>query len=448
MHFLLLATVGVIAACPLLMVALMRARRVAGTSPMELGTVFSVIVAAYGLMPLAGFILSGYSFDLNRDARLAEVSASVEDVTAVAILYAAFLFGFCWLYGMLRPRRRGFLPGDVVVSDWRLPFTLVVVAAFVAVLPIVMKWTLGVETAQDYLGTYLELEGQPLWVRQLFGIVLASGTALITAAVTSVFAYSRRLIPLAVVTVAIGAALTIAGGGSRMPAMAALLSMIVAYSLVVRSVPMGEAALYGLMLLGVFAAGQYLRDFLTDDSIDSFAGALVNGEFASVFINALDMLQQRDWLAANGMLPNLYTVDLGRLIPQQLLPFEKLDSSQWYVTTLYPEFAQAGGGLAFGAVAESAAGLGALEALVRGGLLGSLFALGHALLTAPARRSLLSLSAYVWLVVFSYHSFRDTTFSLVARFAFNAVPALALVAIVERVSRHGDHLRALAHRRR
>jgi hypothetical protein len=46
-------------------------------------------------------------------------------------------------------------------------------------------------------------------------------------------------------------------------------------------------------------------------------------------------------------------------------------------------------------------------------------------------RSLVALVAYTWLVVFCYQSLRDTSFSLVARFVYNAVPALVLVKLVE-----------------
>jgi hypothetical protein len=158
---------------------------------------------------------------------------------------------------------------------------------------------------------------------------------------------------------------------------------------------------------------------------------LVNGEFASLFFNGLDMDQQADSLVRDGMLPNLYSVDIARLLPQQVLPFEKVDPAKWYTTTLYPEYAEKGGGLAFGAIAEAAAGFGPPEALVRGMLLGVLFVLVQAAASRPRFRSLIGLVAYVWLVVFCYQSLRDTSFSLVGRFVYNALPALLIVGLVQ-----------------
>jgi len=433
---LLLLVACLIAALPLLTVGVMRIRNVGAISPVELGIMFASIAAAYGLIPLIGYMLTDFSFDLSLDSRLESLTSTVDDVTGIAFLYAAFLLGFSCCYGLLRPRHRGFEPGDVEISDWRMPAILVLLAIFVTAIPALLKRALGVEASQDYLGTYLELENQPLWIRQLLGLAIASGTTLVTAAIASVVVYKRQLVPLVAGVLAIGVVLSLAMGGSRTLAMSALLSGIVVYSLAVRPISMSKAMLAALVILGVFVGGQYLRDFLSNEDVGGLAGFLVNGEFASIFVNGLDMMQQREWLRGSSVLPNFYVVDFARLIPQQLLPFEKVDPSRWYVVTFYPGYAETGGGLAFGAIAESAVGFGTSEALVRGGLLGAVFAYVHGALTVPSRRSFVSLVAYVWLVVFCYQGVRDTTFSLVARFVFNALPALLVVVLIDRLLRY------------
>ncbi len=426
-----LVTTFLIAICPLLMLAVLSLRRVEGLSPVEIGVVFSAVVAVYALVPLTGYVVSGLSFDLSIDSRVPELSSSPKDVMPVAMLHLLFLFGFCLVYGLFRPRRRGFAPGDVVVADWRLPAVLALCAACAVVLPFVVKAALGVESSQDYIGTYLEMVGQPLWIQQIYGVIQASSAAVVIAALVAAFAFRGRLIVIAA-AMAVGLTLfTVAAGGSRTMAMVTLLSLIVSYALIVRPISVGRAAVLSGLLIFVFGLGQFLRDFAANEDVNSFAGALVNGEFASLFINGLDILQQRDWLIAEGMLPNLYTVDIARFAPQQLLPFDKVDPSRWYIETLYPAYAESGGGLAFGAIAEAAAGYGPIEALIRGLLLGSLFALVQSVASRPGLRSLVALVAYTWLVVFCYQSLRDTSFSLVARFLYNAVPALVLVKLVE-----------------
>lgn len=427
----ILVTTLLIAICPLLMLAVLGLRRVEGLSPVEIGVVFSAVTAVYALVPLTGYIVSGFNFELSIDSRVPELSSDPEDVISVAMLHLLFLLGFCLAYGLFRPRRRGFAPGDVVVADWRLPAILALCAAGLVVLPFVIKAALGIESSEDYIGTYLEMVGQPRWIQQIYGVLQATSAAVVIAALVAAFAFRGRLVFIAT---AIGVGLTlftIAAGGSRTMAMVMLLSLVVSYALIVRPISVGRAAVLGGLLIFVFGLGQFLRDFAVNEGVDTLAGALVNGEFASLFINGLDVLQQRDWLTANGMLPNLYMVDIARFAPQQLLPFDKVDPSRWYIETLYPAYAESGGGLAFGAIAEAAAGYGSTEAVVRGSLLGSLFALLQSVASRPGSRSLVALVAYVWLVVFCYQSLRDTSFSLVARFVYNAVPALVLIKLVE-----------------
>ncbi len=426
----LLTTLGV-ALCPVLMLAILRARGVSKLSPVEIGVVFPAIGLVYALVPLVGFILSGFNFDANLDARGQVLSLQSEDVLRVAVLHLLFLFGFCLVYALCRPRQRGFAPGDVACTDGRLPALLTLAALGAMIAPLLVKRVLGVETAEDYIGTYVEMAGQPLWIQQIYGVLSATSATLIIAAIVAAFTFRRQLV---LVAIAIAVSITffaIASGGSRTLAMVTLLSLIVSYALAVRPISVGHAALLSGSMILVFVLGQFLRDFAESAQVTTLASLLVNGEFASLFFNGLDMDQQADWLGRNGMLPNFYPVDVARLLPQQILPFEKVDPARWYTETLYPEYAREGGGLAFGAMAEAAAGFGAPEALMRGMLLGTLFALVQAAAARPRFRTLIGLIAYIWLVVFCYQSLRDTSFSLVGRFVYNALPALLIVWLLQ-----------------
>jgi hypothetical protein len=106
----------------------------------------------------------------------------------------------------------------------------------------------------------------------------------------------------------------------------------------------------------------------------------------------------------------------------------KLDPASLYVTTFYPDFAEAGGGLAFGAIAEATLGFGPPEALLRGIILGYLMA---RIRTACVQRRLTLTRAFVytWFVVMAYQAVRDTTFSVIPRFFFQVMPLLALVLV-------------------
>ena len=114
------------------------------------------------------------------------------------------------------------------------------------------------------------------------------------------------------------------------------------------------------------------------------------------------------------------------MIPRQIVGDLKLDPATFYVSTFYPEFSEAGGGLAFGAIAESTIGFGPLEALVRGTLVGCAYALIRNV-CLRGRLSVLDAFVYTWFVVLSYQAIRDTTFAVFPRFLFQVLPLLLVL---------------------
>jgi len=110
------------------------------------------------------------------------------------------------------------------------------------------------------------------------------------------------------------------------------------------------------------------------------------------------------------------------------------DPSVWYVATYYPEFHDAGGGLAFGAIAEAVIGFGVAEAFVKGGLLGVAYAfIANRCTSGPLTP--VKVFVYVWCVVMSYQAIRDTTFSVFPRFVFQVLPVIVFIVVSYRVMR-------------
>jgi hypothetical protein len=149
-------------------------------------------------------------------------------------------------------------------------------------------------------------------------------------------------------------------------------------------------------------------------------------EFEALFGNAFDIYSRK--LNDNIDAPSLYPIEgILNFIPQQLLPFEKPSLSRWYVDTFYSEYAETGGGLAFGVVAEALLSdmpwlAISWRAAFHGLLLAGIFNLLHRNRSGPIKAAV-----YVWLTVLSYQLFRDTTFSLLPKLFLNLLPAVALV---------------------
>ena len=156
---------------------------------------------------------------------------------------------------------------------------------------------------------------------------------------------------------------------------------------------------------------------------------LQGGEFLAVFCNSLDLLDRVGDANLLAVKLGMYLVDVLRLIPQQIIGDLKVDPAAFYVSTFYPDYSDAGGGLAFGAIAESTIGFGWPEALVRGALLGWLYA-SIANRCLSGNLTVVRVFVYVWFVVMSYQAIRDTTFSTIPRFLMQVLPLLIVLRLI------------------
>jgi hypothetical protein len=139
-----------------------------------------------------------------------------------------------------------------------------------------------------------------------------------------------------------------------------------------------------------------------------------NNEFEILFANAYDVSERKPAGDMAEAFPRFYIGDFLNLVPQQVLPIAKFDTAAWYVETFYPEFAMSGGGLGFGAIAESFLGFGWIDATWRGAVIGLIFAWLQRRFLRQAQ-TIWSYGFYLWVLILSYECFRGTTFSLVPR---------------------------------
>lgn len=391
----------------------------------DLGAAFAIVIAIYGIVPGSGFLLAHIGFGEILDSRIQD-SFDVLLIERVQVMYLFFTIGFAVAYAAVRRFSHVWQDHGAEArraSRWLVPLALALLMAVSA-----GPGLMGSEVGSDYISSYTALRSAPIIVQQFVGIVTQmSFASLVAAIVFSVAGWPSRHLRVAAL---IGCYLIYAtlAGGSRTTAFLCFFAYLVAASIYVRRLTMGKIAALGASALGLFMIAGLLRDQVTE----SFLGLLQSGEFTSLFINAVDLESRND----DGFIIDsrlaFYFVDLARLIPSQLLGGEKLDPAIWYAQTFFPQYFESGGGFAFGAMAESAIGFGAVEAAIRGVLLGMLFAwIANRLMervTSPAR-----VFVYVWLVVMSYQSLRDTTFSLFARALYQLLPILLLLWLVKPV---------------
>lgn len=405
-------------------VAVQARQRRGKTRFLDLGQAFLIVVLVYGMVPGLGFLLAHVGVGQIIDSRLAG-GYDVSQIERVQWMFICFATSFAVVYNYVR--RYEPVAADHRASARKPARWLTWLAATLVVgLPFLLG-AAGSSVGDDYISSYTALRSAPLIVQQLFGIVTQlSFSATVAAIVYSIAARPERHLRVAGILVVYLLYATLAGG-SRSMAFLSFFAYLVAASIYVRGFTFGRVVLVGVPALVLFMLAGLLRD---NDPDGNYLGLLQTGEFTALFINAIDLQDRFDSGFASEFRFAFYFVDLIRLIPSQLLGGGKLDPAQWYVATFYEDYYDAGGGLAFGLLAESVAGMGAVEAIVRGALLAFIFAWAANRLMGR-RVTVTRVFIYTWLVVLAYQSYRDTTLSLVVRAMYQLLPLLALLALTQ-----------------
>jgi len=413
-----------------------RKTRLNTIKPIELGPIFIWITFLYAFLPVLGIWLASQGIGSLQDSRLGEQPDPLL-VQAVAQSYAAFMVAFALAYGTIR---RPNLQKPVVYPAPSF-CDLITVILFACVIKIVsagVQAGFGSNDAGTYIGSYTALREQSIVVRQLGGVLGASDFAATVLLIFVAVAYKPKLWPYITAVLILQVGIAVMGGGSRTSGFLSAFAYMVARSFYDRRQSTRGLILYGVIGVALFLFGGIVRS--GQDLVEGLhvLKGIQGGEFMSLFSTSLDLSARRADAELQAIKLGLYFVDLLRFIPQQIIGDIKIDPSTFYVMTYYPEYSDAGGGLGFGVIAESSIGFGWPEALVRGALLGSLYAT-ISNLCLNRKLTVIRGFIYVWFVVMSYQSIRDTTFTTIPRFAIQVVPLLVLVKAAS-VLRHGRRL--------
>jgi hypothetical protein len=187
----------------------------------------------------------------------------------------------------------------------------------------------------------------------------------------------------------------------------------------------------GAMLLAVFIfLGLYRSYFdVADMQADLSSGNAgifsVRNEFQSLLGTAYDVHRRKE---AGAYLPwYLYINDFITILPpQQLMPFEKVAASEWYLREI--GLSKTGLGLMWGVISQSIVGLDWLELALRGAILGYILARFHRWYLKH-QSGFLETLLYMFLCLKVYYTFRDTTFSLLANLVWEVIPFYILLRI-------------------
>jgi len=287
-----------------------------------------------------------------------------------------------------------------------------------------------IRSPDSYYDSYLVLQELPLALRQ--AIKIGGGfasVAMLVCLVGILQRWPRHRLPFLIYIAMV--LLSFDPKGARTGIVVGLMSVGIAWHVLIRPIALHFWLASGIFGLVVFTALGIVRS-LEAESLDELREASTEGfgigEFDAIWANGVELLQSRE-LGRLSVPPAAQFGELWAFIPSQLLPFEKMSLSDWFVETFYPQYQAEGGGWAFGAISQAVIGGGTIEAIFRGCLLGIVAAWLMKWYRSP-RGPWWRLPFFLYLLISVYQSIRDTTFMQIGYAVQIALPTLILIALI------------------
>ena len=391
----------------------------------EIGSMFAGVVTIYGVMPLFQYQLRNGIYGSSSDSRLWVSQPTAAEVGMVGWAHVVFFVVFAAGYLLVRRGNNFEVLAVAEVGKKQLLFAGIFLGG-------VMVLQFGIELAYDlsystYTESYLVGENLPQSVNQIYSHL--PGIAFTLKLLIFCGIFLRLPNPVRIVGLWLGVefALLLFKMGWRTYFMLSLGAAILFFHAYVRRVSALALAGAGGVILSVFLLLGVARNSSLEAVLAESGLWEQSNEMEAVFANSLDLMQQMSRNMIN-LPPEAQLSELTVFIPQQFLPFQKFDYSQWYARMTFKKEGQTS---AFGVISQSLAGFGWWELVVRGLLTGLLFAGLHRYFSKHSGRWLHTV-AYAWLIVMSYHSFRATSLQPFAVFMLEALPVFLVMHVIPR----------------
>jgi hypothetical protein len=392
----------------------------------EIGTWYVAAVTVYTILPLVVFLALGLTYTPLNDIRLFNYQPLPDEVAEIGWYYATYLLAFMVAYLAVRGNSVG--TAGALQPTPRSTIAVVVVLWVLANLFFLLIGLFYDLSAETYWEGYLAVQRLPLFVRQVYRLVGGVRLVLSLALLVWLFQNYRRWWWIIAIWVISQIVLTLTQAGERTTLMMLVASILILYHRLVRPLSARSAALFGVASLSAFLALGVYRVYRHAEDPSSFRIAISATEFESLFANSLDIKQRKASNELTNVPIGFYFGEFTSVIPSQVLPFEKVDPSDWYISTFYPDAKERGEGYVLGVVAQSLIGLGWAELIVRGVIVGAVFGWLHRYYRRKAVR-LWILVGYTWMILWAYDSFRATTFYIITAFVQHLLFAILVVEL-------------------
>jgi hypothetical protein len=416
----------------------------------EIGTVYCAALTVYSLIPFLNYLSAGMSWTGLSDNRLLPYNASPAETGRFAWNYVVYFLSFVAAYLWARDKGASQKRAAVISDTPSLILVALPLAALVLYFYLLyVFWGVNANPSYSKISdNLLNLKRLPLILYQvsshLRGILLILKMALLILLFERW--ESKRWRAVLCLWLMLEIAYTILNMGARFETMLLLLSALLFYHRLVRPVRLLQTLAVGVLLIAGFQIMGMARNYINRGEratppITPRSLASATNEFQSIFATAYDLDRMKKAGQLEDVPAQLYFSDFLMPVPQQLLPLKKIEPSQWYLDR---KGIDGETGYMFGVIAQSVIGFGLLELLLRGIFVGAFFAWVQRWYTRRSTRFLPTL-VYVWLCVWSYYTFRASTFYLLSPFIYRVLPIVAFIYVggrmMHRLRRTAEHAR-------
>ena len=419
----------------------------------DVGMFCALATLVYTIYPLVNYWVDGLQFGLLADARLSSYNISPRELGVFCLRHVLYLFSFVIFYAIFRGREpvgTGNVEAPCSSTSTSIVVYFLLLTGYFAILQLIAGVDFNTSYAPDAYEKYLAaIANLPLLLLQvsekLWGILFLFKLAVLYILLSRCKQKKWLIILIAWIFVEI--LHTFILKGSRTGLVFFLLSAGLLYHRMIRPLSMiflitsGSMAFLFFIFMGMYRAFidfSSLQVALTQSNAGIFSGG---NEFQALLGTAYDVFQLKN---SGANLPwYLHINDFITILPpQQILPFEKVPASEWYLR----EIGASGQGVGFmwGVVAQSIIGFDWYELALRGGVLGYILAKIH---NWYSRRQtgFMETLIYVYLCLKIYYTFRDTTFSILANLVWEIIPFYIIIKSTEAF--HARFKNALSHKR-
>lgn len=381
----------------------------------------------YIALPAVFFAISGFEWSQTSDRRLTLLRSGPQDVSDYVWRGALYLSGFCATYilmvrSLAKPPRTSLI--RVVELDAAV-CALIIAACFLYQTAVGLAFGVSISDKDAAFPADGINPNLPLVVAQVtHNIMAVQRIAKLALIVALMGLWKNNWAKFALVIFLLSELIsTLTLFGPRTYFATLVLATLLAFHKMVRPVSIPVLGAWVVVFLGFLLAYGNIRSY-ADRAID-FSTA---NEFQTLMGTALHV---RDMVQSGLRVPpQVIWSEVLMLIPQQLLPIQKIDPSIWYL--IESGFSESGSGYMFGVQSQAEVGWGNPELLLRGVVLAGVLGFLHRQYSKHSA-SFLPTVCYVWLLTAIYYSYRAATLYWVTFVAFRLLVFVGIFLVLRRL---------------